>query len=248
MSKTHVARAGDHVPKIAAFNGFPEISALWDHPKNAELKEKRTPCILNPGDHVFIPDDAQLEFALPTGKRHTIVIKRPKVHLRVAFKNASDAPLEGVAVGLECESAAFDLTLDGSGKFDQEIPIGSERCRAVFEDREVLLLVGHLRPIDLPGGQRDRLNNLGYDAGSDEEAPAPAAGEGGVGESGGGEDGAGEGGADDEGPGADGETTPTEAELAFRSAVEEFQCDHGIKPTGKLDDASKAKLLEIHGS
>jgi hypothetical protein len=32
-----------------------------------------------------------------------------------------------------------------------------------------------------------------------------------------------------------------------RSAVEEFQCDYGLKVTGDSDAATQAKLLEIHG-
>jgi peptidoglycan hydrolase-like protein with peptidoglycan-binding domain len=33
----------------------------------------------------------------------------------------------------------------------------------------------------------------------------------------------------------------------FRWAVEEFQCDHHLKVTGKLDDATRAKLKDSHG-
>lgn len=32
-----------------------------------------------------------------------------------------------------------------------------------------------------------------------------------------------------------------------RSAVEEFQCDQNLKLTGALDDATKAKIAEVHG-
>lgn len=37
-------------------------------------------------------------------------------------------------------------------------------------------------------------------------------------------------------------------EASFRSAVEEFQCDQGMKVTGECDGATQAKLLEVHGS
>ena len=33
----------------------------------------------------------------------------------------------------------------------------------------------------------------------------------------------------------------------LRSDIEEFQCDFGLKVTGELDDATKAKLKELHG-
>jgi hypothetical protein len=34
----------------------------------------------------------------------------------------------------------------------------------------------------------------------------------------------------------------------FAHAVEEFQCDHGIKVTGECDSGTQGKLKEIHGS
>jgi len=39
----------------------------------------------------------------------------------------------------------------------------------------------------------------------------------------------------------------TDEEL-LRYAVEEFQCDHGLKVSGKLDTATLVKLKEVHGS
>jgi len=36
-------------------------------------------------------------------------------------------------------------------------------------------------------------------------------------------------------------------EARLRQAVEEFQCDHGMKVTGELDAATKAKLKDVHG-
>ena len=42
--------------------------------------------------------------------------------------------------------------------------------------------------------------------------------------------------------------TATVDDDAFKSAVEEFQCDAGIKPvTGVCDGATQAKLVEVHG-
>jgi putative peptidoglycan binding protein len=34
----------------------------------------------------------------------------------------------------------------------------------------------------------------------------------------------------------------------MRHAIEEFQCDHALKVTGELDDATRAKLKQAHGS
>lgn len=238
MAKTHVAQPGDHIPKIASRNGFQEVSAIWDHPQNATLKQTRQPCVLAPGDHVFLPDQKDLEFKLSTGKKHTIVVKRPKVRLRIAFKDASGRPVTRTPRTLECGKASLPFTLDGDGKLDQEIPIETESARAVFDDGDVPFLVGHLQPIDLPAGQLDRLNNLGYDVGigveETEEKTGAAASSSGDTEAGDG------GGSDDD--------EADEAERLLQSALEEFQCDNGLEVTGKLDGATRAKLLEVHGS
>ncbi len=37
------------------------------------------------------------------------------------------------------------------------------------------------------------------------------------------------------------------SDLRLRYAIEEFQCDYKIKITGEFDDATKAKLKEVHG-
>ena len=39
---------------------------------------------------------------------------------------------------------------------------------------------------------------------------------------------------------------PDKEQLGY--SIEEFQCDHGLTVTGKLDGATKAKLKEVHGS
>jgi N-acetylmuramoyl-L-alanine amidase len=38
------------------------------------------------------------------------------------------------------------------------------------------------------------------------------------------------------------------SEEARRADIEEFQCDYDLKVTGELDDATKAKLKDFHGS
>jgi hypothetical protein len=173
MGRVHVVKEGEHVPRIAAGYGIGDYAVVWNDPNNAELSQSRDPCVLRPGDQLFIPDVPPLEFQLPTGRSHRIVIKRPKVRLRLVLQDSSGRPLANVACQLKSERASFDLMLDGDGKLDQQIPVDSERCTLVLPDRELSLLVGHLTPNDDPAGWRARLNNLGYEAGSsdDEEDP-----------------------------------------------------------------------------
>jgi len=45
----------------------------------------------------------------------------------------------------------------------------------------------------------------------------------------------------------DDEDLPEDEDLELRSAIEEFQCDQGLKTTGEVDDTTRAKLKTVHG-
>jgi peptidoglycan hydrolase-like protein with peptidoglycan-binding domain len=74
-------------------------------------------------------------------------------------------------------------------------------------ERILPLKIGHLDPIDEHTGRRERLNNLGYRAGQEDDADDPA----------------------------------------YRSAVEEFQCDYDLQVDGVCGPVTQGKLQEIHG-
>ena len=177
MSKIHRVKAGDHIPKIVAANQFREVATVWDHPNNAKLKEKRQPCILNPGDEVFVPDKNRKTVEARTGVTHKFVVKQFELRLRVVLKNASRRPIAGAACKLECKGAPTSTVTDGTGKFDEPIAVDAEIGKLAFANSQIQLLIGHLAPIDELAGQRGRLNNLGYYAGiddrSDPEEPEP---------------------------------------------------------------------------
>jgi hypothetical protein len=151
-----------------------------------------------------------------------------KARLRLAFQDASGTPLTGVQCRLACVKAGFDLVLDAQGELDQEIPDDRGRYTVVLPDRELTVLVGQLRPVAEPSGQRQRLSNLGYaltlaqeDMASAEAAAPETASSG---------------------------NAATDLDDSFRSAVEEFQCDNNVGVTGICDEATQAKLVALHGS
>lgn len=222
MSKSHVVKLGDHVPRLAAANGFGETKDVWDDPGNAALKDKgRTPCILAVDDVVTIPDKKPKVESAPTGEEHAFVVKRPKVRLRVVIKDRADKPVKDTPCTVTCKGAPAEGNLDGGGKLDTPIGLDAVEGKIEYLDRELQVLIAHLAPIDEPLGQRARLNNLGYYAGHDDAADPT----------------------DEEDPDAQ----ETEQQILLRSAIEEFQCDSGMKATGKFDDATKKKLLAAHG-
>jgi len=211
MGRYRIVKEGEHVPRIAAAEGFRDFASVWNDPSNAALRRTREPCVLNPGDELYVPDRETKALVAETGKTHEFVVRQTRLHLHLVVRDLNDEPLSSVPCELRIGSRTEALTLDGSGELDRVIPIQTESCELQLPDRTVGLLVGHLDPVDKPAGQRARLSNLGFYA-------------------------------------PDSEHDSDEDERSFRSAVEEFQCDHGLIVDGKCGTVTQAKLKAIHGS
>ena len=242
-------KAGETLPQVAAEEGFGDLDKIWNHPNNADLKKRRDPCVLAPGDQLFVPDRELVKLDLATMKRHKVVVKRPKLSLIVVLQNSSGAPLAGVSGTLTCDGTPFPVSADGDGRVTQDIPIDTEFAELALdapaaaqdagadgeqagdldnagaeEDNDAAkigMLVGHLGPLDTAAGWRARLANLGYpvEIPSGDAGAAPAQ-----------------------------EAEDEEEDPSLRLAIEEFQCEHDLPVNGERDAATEAKLLEIHGS
>ena len=205
---THVVRPGDHLARVAAFHQRRTFAPLWNAPENAALRRARpNPNILAEGDPVHVPARIQREVDRGTEHRHRFVAElRPLtvtlVRQRLDGTPPPDAPKE---VLVEGKPVKFSSPTAGSTEF----PVGplDDRCTVRAGSDDIILRVGFLQPVATVAGQRERLNNLGYDAGEKDDPQG----------------------------------------LQFRSAVEEFQCDHGMKVDGKCGTQSQAKLASIHG-
>lgn len=211
----YTVKQGDHLSKIAKDNGFTDYTVIWDHPENAGLKKQRqNPNILLPGDQIFIPDMEQKQESGPTDKRHTFTVDTKPLKLRLVLEDIYEKPIAGAMCALLVGDQTFQLTTDGQGKLEQEIPLDATQAyltirgdQTPFEHDIIPIKIGHLDPVAELSGQIARLNNLGYFAGA-----------------------------------LDGSDQP-----AFESAVEEFQCDHGLKVDGDCGPKTQAKLKEVHG-
>ncbi|HEY6946597.1 MAG TPA: peptidoglycan-binding domain-containing protein, partial [Candidatus Acidoferrum sp.] len=155
---------------------------VWDHPENADLKKlRKNPNILFPGDQVFIPDKEEKEESGPTDKRHSFVVDKEKLKLVLVLEDFLEKPIAGAQCALLVDGQTFQLTTDGKGKIEQEIPLDAKEAtltirgdQTPFANDVIPLKIGHLDPLDEISGQVARLNNLGYFAGpldgSDTEA------------------------------------------------------------------------------
>jgi len=213
MGSYYMVVEGDHISSIAKDNGFPDYHTIWDHANNADIKKQRdNPNVLNPGDMLFIPDKEQKEESGNTEKRHTFVVKKEPLKLRLVLEDMYEKPIANATYALLVEGVVTQHKTDGKGHIEQDIPPDAQEATLVirgeetpFADVPIPVKIGHLDPVEEVSGQVARLNNLGYFPGD---------------------------GTDDD---------------AFESAVEEFQCDHGLSIDGICSPSTQAKLKKVHG-
>jgi len=227
---------GDYLSKIAADKGFTDYHTIWDHPNNATLKQTRqNPCILVPGDQVFIPDKVPHQESRSSDQHHTFVVRRPSLKLRLVLEDLYELPIAGATCTLVVQGQSYSLTSDGNGMIEQEIPPTAQHGffaitanLTPFHKIQIPLKIGYLEPVDQVAGQMARLNNLGYFAGDLDEIQRG---------------GGGEGVSTDDASGSGQPATDDQ----FVSAVEEFQCDHGLHVDGICGPITQAKLKQVHG-
>jgi N-acetylmuramoyl-L-alanine amidase len=220
MATRHEVTQGDHLARIAEQYGFADYRAIWNHPDNAELKEKRqNPHILFPGDVVTIPDRTTAEYSRPTDQRHGFLKLSKPLTLNLKLERAYEGPVAGAPCELSAGGAPVSLKTDGDGKISNQIPKAAENAQLVIRETidvkngpillvdELALRIGWMDPAEEQSGQIARLSNLGYYRGSLDQID--------------------------------------EAELL--SAIEEFQCEQGLTVDGKCGSATQAKLKGVHG-
>ena len=225
MATDHIVVQGEYLSKIARKYGFSDYRTIWDHPKNATLKQTRkNPNVLFPGDRLFIPDREEKQEARVTDKRHRFQLKRPSLMLRIVVEDAFERPVSSAPFELHVGSEGQTLKSDGRGKVEQSIPETSELATLIIKtpatpvnEVPIAVKIGHLDPVEEVPGQKGRLKNLGYYAGA----------------------------------------IDSKVDAEFRSAVEEFQCDHFPSPRradgvpvavdGVCGPKTQAKLKEVHG-
>jgi Putative peptidoglycan binding domain/LysM domain len=168
MEDYYTVKQGDHLSKIAKDNGFTDYTVIWDHPHNSDLKKQRqNPNILLPGDQLFIPDMEQKQESGSTDKRHTFTIDKKTLKLRLVLEDIYEKPIAGAQCALLVDGQTYQLTTDGNGKLEQEIPLDAKEG--------TLTIRGDQTPFaDEISGQVARLNNLGYFAGKIDGSDADA--------------------------------------------------------------------------
>jgi hypothetical protein len=227
MSTVHVVQQGEHLAGIARKHGFRSHKTLWDLPENKALRDKqKNPNILLPGDEVTIPERTTKDHSGATEARHRFTSSSTSLLLRIVLKDLKNKPEVGNECTLVVEGDKTEFTTDDKGMIEQPITVydgsGQLKDRGPAGAQELgevqtPFTIGTLDPVDSRTGQVARLNNLGYLAG-DLDAPSPT-----------------------------NDAEQRVVDLQFKSAVEEFQCDHGLSVDGVCGPKSQQKLIEAHG-
>jgi Putative peptidoglycan binding domain len=217
----HVVRQGEHLAAIAEQHGFADSRTIWNHPRNAELKKTRDPDVLLPGDRVFVPDLRERTERAQTESRHRFVLHGETLALRLVVEQPDRRPAADVPVRFGLGSRLRDERTRADGLLERAIPRSAGSATLIFSGDGAPFEAS--RPLALAIGALDPI-----DTRSGQEERLRNLGY-------------------YDAPPSDGDEAPGDAE-AFRSAVEEFQCDHGLQVDGVLGAKTRAKLREAHGS
>jgi hypothetical protein len=174
MATEHPVAQGEHLARIAKQYGFSDYRTIWDHPKNAKLKQERqNPNVLHPGDRLHIPDREVREESRATDQKHRFKVKGSRLMLRLVLEDIYERPIANAPCELFIEGDKQDVTTDGKGKIEVSIPPTAENGLLKVKSTETAIdgiaipvKIGHLDPVEEITGQKARLGNLGYYGGA----------------------------------------------------------------------------------
>jgi hypothetical protein len=172
MGQYHTVAQGEQCSGIASQYGFMDYRTIWEDDANADLRTQRqNPHTLLPGDQLYIPDKQPVKYSFATGQVHQVQARRSKAKIRLALKNMDGSPLANTECTLTIDGQKDDISTDGDGIVEKEIPATAQEGSLVVKDPagqydvELPLKIGHLDPVEEATGQIARLNSLGYNAG-----------------------------------------------------------------------------------
>jgi N-acetylmuramoyl-L-alanine amidase len=226
MGKYYYIQQGDHLAKVARENGFADFNTIWDAAENKDLKEKRkNPNILFPGDKVFIPEKETKEESRATEKKHRFELHGDPLKLRVVLMGLKNKPLEGHQCTFTVETDTEEITTKSDGLLKKEIS----------ETAQTGKLVDRGKPGDKFGTEREIPLKIGHLDPADEISGQVAR-------------------LNNLGYLAGDPTVPLgksqeeeDRYRQFQSAIEEFQCDFGLKVDGICGKQTQDKLIKAHG-
>jgi len=187
----HLVDDGEWVGSIAAAYGYFDWDHdVWQHPRNAKLKDLRQdPHVLGEGDELFIPPWEEKEESCATEKRHRFKLKSPTELLRIRALGLDGEPIRDQEYILEIDYAPGAGRYEQKGKkttgegiLEESIPSTSLKGLLSFPKlhHKVQLRLGYLAPMELNDkpklirGAQQRLLAIGFHPGPINGIDGPA--------------------------------------------------------------------------
>lgn len=173
MGKTHTVKQGEYLSSIAKDYGFANWRTIYDHPQNADLRQRRpNPNVLLPGDKIYIPDKEAKKEASATEQQHQFQLTGAKNRVRIILRDHAGKPVTGEPYTLQVAGHEFKSTTKAGGLIDHPI-LRDAKSGTLKLDQKGLswaLKIGHLDPVHdqrrtVISGIQARLNNLGFHCG-----------------------------------------------------------------------------------
>jgi hypothetical protein len=169
----HIVKEGEYLSLIARQYGFRSAKPIWNHPKNADLKTRRSdPNLLHPADEVFIPPKMDSTRSVPcaTGAEHYFRLRRGKL-LRIYIRDAKGQLLKNESCTLNIGDSKIKKCTTDEGLFETSIADDARVATLIVRNCVWTLRIGGLNPISDTtdqgvSGAQERLANLGYSVGS----------------------------------------------------------------------------------
>jgi hypothetical protein len=178
----HTVKQGEWLSRIAAQYGIVDWKVIWDHAKNAKLKDHRNPNILFPGEKLFIPATSLKNEECETEKRHSFGLKRCTDFFEMTIRYPDATPIKNQHYVLSITDQPLEGSTDANGHFKHERLNPAKLHSGLLELPNLNLSfwidLGLLNPVDKEAtsdstvydkglsGIQMRLLNLGYDPGS----------------------------------------------------------------------------------
>jgi len=166
----YVVKQGDCVASIALETGH-FWQTIWDDGANAEVKAARKdPYVLLPGDRLHIPPLRQKWAAGATELTHCFRRKGVPERLHLRLFDHDHKPIANKQYTLVVDDTEKTGVTTASGRVIASIPPDAREGRIIIADLgvDIELSLGALDPVTELTGVQARLNNLGYEAGSED--------------------------------------------------------------------------------
>jgi hypothetical protein len=170
-TKPYVVQQGDYLDKLATRLGF-DAKAVWNDGANAELRAKRKPDQLHPGDVLHVPDQPPKGVPLEGGTVNRYQARVPRVPLNLEFET-DGKPNANEACVVEGLGEPLEVTTGGDGRLSLSVPVTVREISVRFVKRNVVypVRIGDMDPIEEPSGVAKRLVHLGFLVDEPEEEP-----------------------------------------------------------------------------